>query len=80
MIELCPRCQDLGECVPRGAGGCPSVPTPQTNQERQEAFRARNALLGRTEVRGIYLPTDMHAKLKETASRMMKKTVDKPGI
>jgi hypothetical protein len=44
----------------------------QTNKEKQEAFRARNAMLGMTEVRGIYLPPALHAKLKELAKKLNK--------
>lgn len=66
MIDFCPRCQELGECVPRGSGGC-----PQTVRERQEAFRARNAMLGLSEVRGIYLPQAKHGELKRIATEML---------
>jgi hypothetical protein len=45
---------------------------PQSSKEKQEAFRARNAMLGLTEVRGIYLPPDQHAKLKELARKLLK--------
>ena len=41
--------------------------TAQTSQERQEALRARRAMLGMTEVRGIYLPPELHADLKSLA-------------
>jgi acetyl/propionyl-CoA carboxylase alpha subunit len=43
----------------------------QTNKERQEALRARRAMLGMTEVRGIYLPPDLHASLKEHAAKLL---------
>jgi hypothetical protein len=46
--------------------------TAQSSRERQEALRARRAMLGMTEVRGIYLPAELHAKLKEAAARMLK--------
>lgn len=42
-------------------------PMPQTSKEKQEAFRARNAMLGKTEVRGIFLPPEQHAALKKLA-------------
>lgn len=42
----------------------------QTNQERQEALRARRAMLGQTEVRGIYLHPDDHAAVKRYAKRL----------
>lgn len=44
---------------------------PQSSKEKQESFRARNAMLGLTEVRGIYLPPELHAKLKEAAKAML---------
>jgi hypothetical protein len=43
---------------------------PLSNRERQEALRARRAMLGMTEVRGIYLHPDDHAKLKRYAKRL----------
>lgn len=39
----------------------------QTSKERQEALRARRAMLGYTEVRGVYLPPELHAELKSLA-------------
>lgn len=47
--------------------------TPQSNKEKQEAFRARRAMLGMTEVRGIYLPPELHAALKDEATKMLRK-------
>lgn len=44
--------------------------TAQTNQERQEAMRARRLMLGMTEVRGMYLHPDDHARLKRFAKRI----------
>jgi hypothetical protein len=44
----------------------------QSNKERQEALRARRAMLGMTEVRGIYLPPELHAALKAHAKKLMK--------
>ncbi len=46
---------------------------PMTSKEKQEAFRARNAMLGMTEVRGIFLPPDKHAELKEYAKKLAAK-------
>ena len=46
--------------------------TAQSNRERQEALRARRLMLGHTEVRGIYLHPDDHAKLKRYADRLRK--------
>lgn len=43
---------------------------PLSNQERQEALRARRAMLGQTEVRGIYLHPDDHAAVKRYAKRL----------
>jgi hypothetical protein len=42
----------------------------QTGKERQEALRARRAMLGQTEVRGIYLPPALHQKLKQLAAAL----------
>jgi hypothetical protein len=39
----------------------------QSTRERQEALRARRAMLGYTEVRGIYMPPELHADLKALA-------------
>jgi hypothetical protein len=44
--------------------------TAQTTKERQEALRARRAMLGMTEVRGIYLQPELHADLKSLARAM----------
>jgi hypothetical protein len=49
---------------------------PQSNKEKQEAYRARQAMLGLTEVRGIYLPPDLHQKLKDEARRMLAEKID----
>jgi hypothetical protein len=49
---------------------------PQSNKEKQEAFRARQAMLGLTEVRGIYLPPELHQKLKDEARRMLAEKID----
>ena len=48
-------------------------PMPKTSREKQEDFRARNAMLGLTEVRGIYLPPELHSKLKQMAAELLKK-------
>jgi DNA segregation ATPase FtsK/SpoIIIE-like protein len=44
----------------------------QTTKERQESLRARRAMLGTTEVRGVFLPPDKHAELKAIAAKMLK--------
>lgn len=46
---------------------------PQTSKEKQEAFRARQAMLGHTEVRGIFAPPDLHASIKEAARKLVEK-------
>lgn len=43
----------------------------QTSAQRQEALRAKREMLGLTEVRGIYLPPELHAKLKEIAKNLI---------
>ena len=45
---------------------------PQTTKERQESLRARRAIEGMTEVRGIYLPPELHAEVKQIAKKMLK--------
>jgi hypothetical protein len=47
--------------------------TAQTPAERQEALRARRAMLGMSEVRGIYLPLELHAVLKAEARKLLEK-------
>ena len=47
--------------------------TAQSTKERQEALRARRAIEGKTEVRGIYLPLDLHAELKAMAKKLSAK-------
>jgi hypothetical protein len=49
----------------------------QTNKERQEALRARRAMLGMTEVRGIYLPPELHAEIKAHARKLLKQAEKK---
>jgi hypothetical protein len=45
-----------------------------TNKERQEAYRARRAMLeGAQEVRGIYLRPELHAELKAYARKLSKR-------
>lgn len=48
-------------------------PMPQTSKEKQKAFRARQAMLGHTEVRGIYAPPSLHAAIKEAARKIVEK-------
>ena len=47
--------------------------TTQTTTERQKAFRARKAAAALHEVRGVFLPRDLHAKLKELARGLLAK-------
>lgn len=42
----------------------------QTTKERQEALRARRAMFGQTEVRGIYLHPSDHEAVKRYAKRL----------
>lgn len=56
----------------------PEAMTAQTNKERQEALRARRLMLGMTEVRGVYLPPDLHAPLKAEAKRLLNKQQKTP--
>lgn len=50
-----------------------SAPMALSNKEKQEAYRARRAMLGMTEVRGVYLPPELHAELKKAASALLKR-------
>lgn len=54
--------------------------TAQTPAERQEARRARLLMEGLTEVRGIYLPPDLHAELKKLAAELAQKTASRGKI
>ena len=45
----------------------------KTAAERQEALRARRAIDGMAEVRGIFLPLYLHGTLKEMAVRLAKR-------
>ncbi len=47
---------------------------PQTSKEKQQDYRARMTLLGMKEVRGIYLPPELHAKLKQIARKQQVST------
>lgn len=44
---------------------------PQSSAQRQDALRSRRAMLGLTEVRGVYLPPSKHAELKRIAKDML---------
>lgn len=45
----------------------------KTVKERQEDLRARRLMEGMTEVRGVFLPPDLHATLKAEAKRLLKR-------
>lgn len=49
--------------------------TTPTGAERQESLRARRAMEGMAEVRGLYLPLDMHGTFKERARRLLARNV-----
>jgi hypothetical protein len=44
--------------------------TAQTVAQRQADLRARRAMLGLTEVRGIYLPPELHKELRALAKKL----------
>lgn len=45
------------------------------NAARQEEFRIRRAMEGMAEVRGLYLPVEMHDTFKERARRLLSRNV-----
>jgi hypothetical protein len=47
--------------------------TGKTTAERQQAFRARRASDGQTEVRGVFAHPDDHAAIKAYAAKVTKK-------
>lgn len=72
------------QCFDNGCAGCDeccdyedyeeNAAMPKTVKERQEDFRARRAMLeGATEVRGIFLPPELHAELKKLAQKISAK-------
>jgi hypothetical protein len=68
--DRCRECgthRDDGRAVRYGQ----NLPMAQSNREKQEAFRARQAMLGHTEVRGIYAPPALHAAIKEAARKLV---------
>lgn len=69
--DICPDRAALMEAalaaeVARQNGGM-----AQSSKEKQEAFRARQAMLGHAEVRGIYAPPALHAAIKEAARKLV---------
>lgn len=47
--------------------------TAQTLAQRQRAYRARKAATELHEVRGVFLPRELHPKLKELARKLLPK-------
>ena len=45
----------------------------QTLAQRQASYRARKAAAALHEVRGVFLPRELHAKLKELARGLLAK-------
>lgn len=48
-------------------------PKPMTNAEKQRALRQRHRDEGRTELRGVYVPTQLHARVKQVITDWLKK-------
>lgn len=46
---------------------------PMTNKDKQAAYRQRQAEQGLQEVRGIFLPPELHAELKAHAAKLLKR-------
>jgi hypothetical protein len=59
------------ECRQQNVAMLQDAPMAQSNREKQESYRARQTMLGLTEVRGIFLPPELHQKLKDEAKRML---------
>jgi hypothetical protein len=51
--------------------------TTPTSAELQRAYRLRQREAGRSEVRGIYVPPDLHARIKQYAARLLR-AIDAP--
>jgi hypothetical protein len=47
-----------------------------TSKEKQDAYRARQAMLGRKEVRGIYAPPEQHAAIRDAAAEIVAKQTE----
>lgn len=71
MVPRCARCQG-GE---PGAYTCPGClgKLAMTSAQRQRNLRAKRAKQGMAEVRGIYLPPELHADIKALARAMVEK-------
>jgi|GEM_PF-4591053 len=54
-------------------------PMALSNKEKQEAYRQRRAEQGLQEVRGIFLPPELHAELKALAAKLLKKAQKAPS-
>lgn len=55
-----------------------NLSTAMTNSQRQLAFRARRLAEGKSEVRGIYLPAELHLELRAHARKLLKAKAGKP--
>ncbi|CAB4126084.1 hypothetical protein UFOVP73_9 [uncultured Caudovirales phage] len=55
----------------------PTKPTKPTTL-RQRLFRERKAAAELAEVRGIFAPAPLHAKIKAAAEKLLKPPKDKP--
>jgi hypothetical protein len=55
------------------AGATMTPMAPLTSKEKQEAYRARQAMLGHKEVRGVFLPPELHAELRQFARALLAK-------
>lgn len=49
----------------------------QSPAERQEALRARRAIDGLAELRGLYLPVGMHEEFKRRTRRLLERHVER---
>jgi hypothetical protein len=54
--------------------------TAKPVSERVAAFRARRSSEGLSEVRGIFLPPDLHPRIKEMAAKLRAKELRKAGV
>lgn len=67
----CPDCLRRWTTWPNRSSPSENAAMPQTPAERQEARRKRLLIgEGKTEVRGIFAPPDLHAAIKEAAKKL----------
>lgn len=52
--------------------------TAKTTKERVQALRKRRDEAGLSEVRGIWAPAEMHADIRATAAKFVKRRTVKP--